>query len=246
MKEAILKIENLSKHFGSLKAVDNVSFEMYEGEILGLIGPNGAGKTTMYNSINGIYKPTNGTVWWKGEDITGLKPHEVCNKGISRSFQVVKPFEEMTVFENVLVTCLYGGEGDSRDEEERAENALKEMKLWDHKDKMASSLTIPDLKRLEMARARAQNPDLLLLDEVVAGLNPTEMAGALDLVEQIRDYGIPIFIVEHEMHAIKRVCDRVLVLEAGELIAEGTPEEIGKDKKVIKAYLGERYAEVLA
>lgn len=247
MTEPLLKCESVSKHFGKLKAVDEVSFQMNEGETLGLIGPNGAGKTTLYNCINGIYKPTSGNIIWKEEVITGLNPHQICKRGISRSFQVPRPFKNLSVFDNVLTAGLHSGDDLSVEEaKEKTKRVLKDLGMWERRTAVASEFSVPNMKALELARARVQEPDLLLLDEVAAGLNPKEVSEALELVKKIRDGGIHVFIVEHVMQAIKELCDRVMVLDGGKIIAKGTPKEISQDEEVIKAYLGERYAEALA
>jgi len=238
----LLEGERVSKFFGGLAAVHNVDFRIEKQEILGLIGPNGAGKTTLFNLISGVYRPTSGRIWFKGEEITGLRPHVICNKGISRTFQLVRPFLNMTALQNVMVGALFGRSGrDMADAREKAHKLLEFVGLEGREGLLAKSLTLVDRKRLEMARALAGEPELLLLDEVVAGLNPTETAETMALIKKIRDLGVTIFMVEHIMKAVMGISDRVMVLHHGEKIAEGTPEEVASDRRVIEAYLGEEY-----
>jgi len=240
----ILEGKKVTKYFGGLAAVKNVDFHLKKGEILGLIGPNGAGKTTLFNCICGIYKPTSGSVILKGEDITGLKPHQICTKGIGRTFQVVMPFTNMTALENVMVS-VFAGKSGIKDMEEARREATKWLEfvgIAEKKDFLARSLTLADRKALEMARALATWPEMLLLDEVVAGLNPTETAETMERINKVRDeLGITILMVEHVMKAVMGVSERIMVLHHGEKIVEGTPREIAEDKKVIEAYLGEKY-----
>lgn len=233
--------ENVSKFFGGLAAVQNVSFEVNPGETMGLIGPNGAGKTTIFNLINGFYKPTHGKVFFQGKDITGKKPYHICDLGIARTFQVVKPMPRMTVLENVMVGA-FARVHMKTEAEKIALEALEFTGLIHKKDFLSKNLTIGDRKRLELTRALATKPTLLLLDEVAAGLNPTESEQTIGIIQKIRQQGTTIIIVEHVMKVIMTLSDRIMVLHYGEKISEGKPQEIAKDPRVIEAYLGEAYA----
>jgi branched-chain amino acid transport system ATP-binding protein len=240
----LLEGKKVTKYFGGLPALKEVDFQVREKEIVGLIGPNGAGKTTLFNVISGIYPPGSGEVSFKGKKITGLKTHDICRLGIGRTFQIVIPFLSMTVLENALVGVLYGKHRSisMSDARRLALERLEFAELTDKKAALASNLTIADRKRLEMVKALATEPELLLLDEVVSGLSPTETVQAMELIKRIRnDLGITVFWVEHVMKAVMGVVERVIVLHHGEKIAEGTPHEMGNDAKVIDAYLGERY-----
>jgi branched-chain amino acid transport system ATP-binding protein len=237
----LLELEGVSRQFGGLMAVSNMTFHMDKGEILGLIGPNGAGKTTIFNLINGYFPPTRGTVKFKSERIDGLKPHKICQKGLARTFQVVKPLQRLTVLENVMASAFVRTShlAEARD---IAMHAIKftEMESW--KDTLAKSLPLGMRKRLEMARALATKPELLLLDENFAGLNPSEVHSTLDIVRKIHGSGVSILIIEHNMKVIMAVSQRLLAICYGEKIAEGTPQEVANNEQVITAYLGGAHA----
>jgi len=237
----ILEAEKVTKYFGGLAAVSNVDFRVDQGEIFGLIGPNGAGKTTLFNLISAALTLKSGVIKFKGKKISGLKPHQICRKGIARTFQSVKIFPNMSVRDNVSLGALFGtptGMSATSTAKEAAE--LSEfVGLSAMSELPAKDLILVNQKRLEVAAALATKPELLLLDELMAGLTPTETAEAMELVTRIRDKGITIFMIEHVMKAIMGVCDRIMVLHHGEKIAEGTPHEITTSKKVIEVYLGE-------
>jgi len=236
----LLEGEGIIKNFGGLTALANVNFHIDRGEILGLIGPNGAGKTTLFNLISGSLVPTSGKIKFKGEDITGLKPHRICRKGIARTFQLVKLFGSLTVLENILLGGLFGPSKNSHKSRTKEEclALLEFVGLSEMQESLARDLTIINQKRLEVARALATKPELLMLDEFMAGLNPTEIAMGIGLIRKIHDQGMTIFMIEHVMKAIMDVSDRIVVLHHGEKIAEGIPEKIAANQMVIDVYLG--------
>jgi len=237
----ILEGEGVTKYFGGLAAVSHVDFNVDQGEVVGLIGPNGAGKTTLFNLISGALVPKPGAIKFKGENITGLKPHQICKMGVARTFQSVEVFANMLVLENVLLGSLFGTSNSmsSADAAREATGLLEFVGLSAVRATPAKDLTLANQKRLEVARALATKPELLLLDELMAGLNPTEVAQAMELVTRIRDKGVTIFMIEHVMKAIMSVCDRIMVLHHGKKIAEGTPQEIATSGTVVEVYLGE-------
>jgi len=238
----ILELQKLSKLFGGLIAVNDVSLAVEEGQIYGIIGPNGAGKTTLLNLIAGSLKPEAGAVRYGGENISASKPETRCRKGISRTFQISQPFAKMTVLENVMVAAVFGGgQRNSDSPRDRAVNALRFVELSLAEDTLAENLNTVQLKRLDLARALASTPILLLLDEVAAGLTQAELGDITLLIRGMRAKGITIVVVEHLMRMIMKLCDRIAVLHYGEKIADGTPEEISRDRRVAEAYLGENY-----
>lgn len=237
---ALLSIEQVTKTFGGLTAVDRVSFDVHVGEIVGLIGPNGAGKTTLFHCIAGFHKPTHGRIYFDGQDITGKPPHEICHLGLARTFQIVRTFPEMTVLENVMVGAFAHTHRRVHAEAE-ARRILELTGLSDKAHLPGRSLTIADKKRVELARALATRPKLLMLDEVMAGLNPAERQAAVSLVRTIQAQGITILMVEHVMEVIMPISQRVVVLNYGRKIAEGPPDQVVRDENVIAAYLGEKF-----
>ncbi|MEJ5239912.1 MAG: ABC transporter ATP-binding protein [Anaerolineales bacterium] len=236
----LLSVQGITKRFGGLQALTRVTFDLPQGQILGLIGPNGAGKTTLFNVINGVYTPEEGRVIFRGEDITGLRPYEVARRGLARAHQIVRPLNQLTVRENVMVGACFGRENHPLSRaSEITDEILELVGLKERADQLAGSLNIAQKKRLEMARALAARPYLLLLDEVLAGLNPTEVESMLVTIRAIREQGITIIMIEHLMHAIMKISERIIVLDYGEQIAEGTPQEISNNPRVIEAYLGD-------
>jgi branched-chain amino acid transport system ATP-binding protein len=237
---ALVEIHNLTKRFGGLVANDDISLKAADGEIVGLIGPNGAGKTTFFNCISGFYQPDGGTIRFEGRDITRFSADQVCHAGIARTFQIVKTFKEMTVWENVMIGAFCRTSSLAKAREEALE-VLTLTGLAEKKDVQAGGLTIADKKRLEMTRALATRPRVLMLDEVMAGLNPMETQEAVELLRKINAQGITLVVVEHVMEAIMTISDRIVVLDYGKKIAEDVPAQIAVNEEVIKAYLGERY-----
>jgi branched-chain amino acid transport system ATP-binding protein len=236
----ILEINNLVKDFGGLRAVDTLSLSIEEGEILGMIGPNGAGKSTAFNCIAGVYAPTKGDVYFTRKKINGVKPWNLCKNGLARTFQIVKPFRSKSVLYNVMVGSFVTTDKTAV-AEEKALNVLKILSFENKKDERAGNLTIAELKRLEIARALATEPKLLLFDEVMAGLRPAEVDEMVQIIKNLRDQGITIFVIEHIMRAIMALSDRIVVIHFGKKIAEGSPQEVASDENVIKAYLGDEY-----
>ncbi len=235
-----LELQDITKYFGGLCVLSDVSFNVDEGEIVGLIGPNGAGKTTLFNIISGIYRPNDGLIRYHGRDLVGLKPHQVCRSGIARTFQLVRIIPSMTVLENVLVGAIFGSKGGRKQALGEALGSLKTLKMLEKKDRITAHLTYSDKRLLEIARAVASKPQLALLDEPLAGLNPTETEELMVVIRELREIsGISILWIEHKIDAILNLCDRVVVLDYGKKIAEGEPVDIVKNEKVVEAYLGE-------
>jgi branched-chain amino acid transport system ATP-binding protein len=245
---ALLEVEQLSKRFGGVQALRDVSLAVDAGTLVGLIGPNGAGKTTLFNLISGVLRPDRGRVVFRGREITGLPPHAVCHTGIARTFQVVQPFARLTVLENVAAGWLFGRRGAGTRigrsvAEARARELLDHGKLGGKADRPAETLTLSERKRLEMVRALATGPDLLLLDEVLAGLNPQETEEMTVIVRRLaRELGLAIVLIEHNVRAVLALSERIVVLSSGAVIADGAPAAVARDPAVVTAYLGERRA----
>ncbi len=240
MSAPILEIRNISKRFGGLQALDDVSFDVARGEIVGLIGPNGAGKSTLFNTLVGLHSPTSGSVRLEGEDITGLKPHKVAARGMTKTFQNVALFAETSVLDNVLIGALL--RSNVAEARRIAESCLERVGLAGIANKLAKDLSFPERARVEVARSLATQPKVLLLDEVMAALNRVEMQEIMALIRKLRDDGLTVVVVEHHMHAIMSLCERIIVLNFGRKIAEGSPEAISRDPEVVRAYLGREYA----
>jgi branched-chain amino acid transport system ATP-binding protein len=246
MSTPILELQSVSRTFGGIHAVNDVSLNLYEGEIVGLIGPNGAGKTTLVNCLTGVFPPSSGRVVYMGEDVTRQKPYQAARRGLCRTFQIVQPFPEMSVLENITAGALFGGGVDDvADAREAAREHLAFVGIDRFADMPASTLTLANRKRLELAKSLAMNPKVLMLDEVNAGLNSGEIGGALELIRKISERGITILIIEHLLKVMKSLSERVLVLHHGELISQGKLDEVVNDPHVIEAYLGEKYAQRL-
>jgi len=245
---AILEGVRISKHFGGLIALNGVDFSVEGGEVLGLIGPNGAGKTTLLNVISGVYPASSGELRFCGRSLSNLKPHAITHLGIGRTFQVVRPFEGLTSVQNVMVGGIFG-KGDQKTMKaarEEAEKVLAFMGLKEKIDQSVLNLTIPDRKRLEIARALAMRPKLLLLDEVMSGLNPREVDDTMEMIQKINQEGITVLMIEHVMRAVMKICQRILVIHHGRRIALGPPLEISENREVLQSYLGERFARLQA
>ena len=241
---AILEVEGISRSFGGVRAVDGVTLQLSPGEIVGLIGPNGAGKTTLINLMTGVLRPSSGVVRFCGRDVTRQKPHQASQRGIARTFQIVQPFPEMTVLENVAAGARFAAGAPSiAAAKVEARRHIDFVGLGALADQRASALTLPDRKRLELAKSIAMNPRVLLLDEVNAGLNSGEIDAALDLIRRISAQGVTILIIEHLMKVVFSLSHRILVLHHGALISQGTPDAVARDQRVIEAYLGSKFAE---
>ncbi|MDR2132155.1 MAG: ABC transporter ATP-binding protein [Clostridiales Family XIII bacterium] len=238
--EQCLRVNNITKKFGGMLALKDVSFQTETGEILGLIGPNGAGKTTLFNIISGVLRQTEGEILFHGKSVSHMAPHKICKLGIARTFQIVKPFYSMTLRDNVAVGVMAVGHSKNK-ALEKADEVLSFLGLDQKSDKFPGELTLAEKKRLELSRALATDPKLLILDEVMAGLNTREMLDFTEIIKTIRQRDITIIMVEHVMQAILTLCHRVVVLNFGEILAIGTPEEVINDPKVIEAYLGDGY-----
>jgi branched-chain amino acid transport system ATP-binding protein len=238
METPILSVDRVSKHFGGVLALNHLSFDVYPGEVVGLMGPNGAGKTTLLNVIAGVYKPDSGTITFRGRKITGLPPHGICHLGIARTYQIPQPFGNLTAMQNVLLSATYSRRQSKDATETEAAKIIDHLGLTETKDTLAKNLVVVTLKRLELARTLASNPMLLLMDEVAAGLNDSEIPQVLDILKEMRKMGITVILIEHIMKVMVEAVDRIVVIDKGEKIAEDVPKEIMRNEKVIEAYLG--------
>lgn len=240
----MLEVQDISKSFGGLRAVDSASLTVRKGEIVGLIGPNGAGKTTLFATIAGFHRPDSGAVSFEGKDITAFAPHRICAAGMVRTFQITQPFAKISVRENIMIGA-YFRTADRRVAARQAETVAGQVGMAGQLDQMGADLTVASRKRLELARALATGPRLLLLDEVMAGLNPTEVGEIIEVIKDIRGTGVTILLIEHVMQAVTSLAERVYVLNQGRMIAEGSPAQIAENPRVVEAYLGHGAAKVL-
>lgn len=243
MRETLLEVKSISRQFGGLKAVDNVSLKLNEGEIVGLIGSNGAGKTTLVNLVTGHLKPSSGEVLFGGHVITGRRPHQLAGRGLMRTFQIVQPFNDLTALDNVAAAAMFAGHaGSFSNAREQADVALTNLGIGHCRDHLPVRMTLAERKRLELARAWVAKPKLLFLDEVNAGLNSGEIEGVLEMIRKIAAEGVAIVIIEHLMKVVKGLCPRLIVLHRGQLLASGPTDEVARNPAVVEAYLGARGA----